>query len=160
MRNKIKIISLALLAAFAFGSFASAQERRGTTPQEERQEANAPSRADRLKALKNLVQAQINRTEKALEKLSSILNRIEEIKPESASLDRKLAQAKALEQEARSQLAAVKEKYSSIDPNEPRRSVQAFMKEIKALKATLIELHKSLRSIIADIKKLEERQDN
>lgn len=161
MRNKLKIITLLLLLAFTFSFSAVAQERREPA----RQQESETSRADKLKALRNLVQAQINRTEKALGRLSSVLSRIE-LKLESfketgvsvSALERKLAAAAVLKSETERGLSAVKDKYSSIDPNEPRRSVQAFMKEMKALKSKLIELQKSLRSIISEMKRLEGSQ--
>lgn len=120
-------------------------------------ETNQTEKLARHKALKNLAFAQTHRTAKALEKLSSIIDRLE-TKLDNSSLASDLAAAKKLKTDAEEQLALVKQR-ENIDLAQPRQSVQTFMKEMKALKAKLISLHKALREIIADMKKLERSQD-
>jgi hypothetical protein len=111
--------------------------------------------------VKRLMQVQINRSEKALSRMSEILDRIEKTRADLASTndlsraDALITKAKAQKTKVEQSLAAAKEKYQGFDASsKPREQVKAFMAEMKNVKAELIQLHKDLKAVIKTMKEI------
>ena len=176
MKNKRKFLTIITLA-FVFASlntYAYAQDRQALSQREAikrtgleaRQEK--PDNADVLRKQKNmavsrLMETQVNRSNKMIEKLGQMIEKIEKVKDRLAeagsdvsAIEDKIAKAKALKTESERLLAEAKSKHESLEGSEtPRQSVKEFMTAMNNVKKKLIELHRNLVSIVKDLRALE-----
>lgn len=123
------------------------------------------AREQRLAMLKKLMQNQLTRAQKAIERLSGIITRIEERRARLASagsdltlVDAAITKAKAQKTEAEQALAKVKTDMAAIESatemEMKKQAVQTFMNSVKNLNIEIRELHKALKDIVVEMKKV------
>jgi uncharacterized protein YukE len=178
MRNKKKFIYatfgaiLTLFLAFSAVLAVETETEGQREPKTKRQESLTQTtaqqnletaRANRLMALKRLMQAQINRSEKAIGRLQGLIERIEarrdKLEEKGAvmtEIDALIVTAKTQKTAAETALAKAKTDLAALEDSEtPKQAVRTFMTSMKDLKKKLIELHRSLKAIVKEMKETE-----
>ena len=128
----------------------------------DRVEKQNEQRVKRLAKLKNSMARHINRMQRVINRLQNIIDRIEGARDklndrgiDTSSVETLVSQAKAEKAEAVRLLDDAKAKHAAItDSENPRESVKAFISSLRSLKDQLIQLHKTLQSIVPILKRL------
>ncbi|MBX4187857.1 MAG: hypothetical protein KW793_01840 [Candidatus Doudnabacteria bacterium] len=116
----------------------------------------------RLLGAQRMMQNQINRAEKAMVRLENIITRIETRRDKiedagvnATTIDKLITDAKTQKDEAREALDTAKEALADIETSDdPKTDIREFMVSIKALKKEMIDLHKGLKSVIKEMRRL------
>jgi chromosome segregation ATPase len=120
----------------------------------------------RLKSIRVRMQNYANRGQKAFDRLSGVIKKIESRRDKMASagldissLNVLIESAKVQKAEAESAMVAAKEKYKAIDSaSDPKAALLEFNKAMKDLRTELSDLQGKLKDVVKTMKDLDKTQ--
>jgi ABC-type transporter Mla subunit MlaD len=162
MRNKKKFISgfmAVLLLPFFVFSVAFGQD----APDRCSQSDEATNiRCAKMNGIASMMQAQIDRAQRAIDRLNQVIERVEArrakmvgVTAKLTAVDAAIAQAKTDKAQAQAALDKAKTDLETFKTStaSPKPAAQAFMASMRTLKKELIELHRSLKTVLREMRK-------